>query len=172
MEFDFKSQSAVIKACIEKDPGQPDNDGCKVTVDDVVFNLSAGKISDNSAYISSDGHNIFCYFAENDKTVFVHLNGRVIELSKISDTGKKVSGDIGDFGSKDEITTPMPGKIVRILVNLGDMVAAKQPLVIVESMKMENEIKSPSAGKIKSVHFKNGDLVSPGQLIIKLEIGQ
>ncbi len=62
----------------------------------------------------------------------------------------------------------MPGKVVKILVKEGDKVTARQPLVIVESMKMENEIKSPTDGKVKSIHFGPGDLVKPGQPIIKL----
>ncbi len=63
----------------------------------------------------------------------------------------------------------MPGKIVKILVAEGDKIKARQPLVIVESMKMENEIKSPTDGTVKSIHFGPGDLVGTGQPIIKIE---
>jgi len=75
-------------------------------------------------------------------------------------------GDV--FGAKDEVSTPMPGKIVKILVAVGDKVTVKQALVIVESMKMENKIVSPVDGEIKSIHYSDGDLVEPGQAIIKL----
>ena len=49
------------------------------------------------------------------------------------------------------IVAPMPGRVVRILVAPGDEVAARQPVVVVEAMKMENELRSPKAGRVKDV---------------------
>jgi biotin carboxyl carrier protein len=108
------------------------------------------------------------YAASNDSNVFVFINGHVIKLSRITGDQQKFSREGLEFGAKDQITTPMPGKIVKILVAEGEKVTIKQPLVIVESMKMENEIKSPANGTIKSIHFKAGDLVESGQPIIKI----
>ncbi len=45
----------------------------------------------------------------------------------------------------------MPGRVVRVLVAPGDEVAARQPVVVVEAMKMENELRSPKAGRVKDV---------------------
>ena len=169
MEFEFTRDSKAHKINIEKAPKSSENDIFMVAVDGIVTQISASRISENCAHVTNGKRNFISYFAENDQTVFVHLNGHTIELGKMLDVQKRVSGDLVEFGAKDEVSTPMPGKVVKILVSEGETVKIKQPLVIVESMKMENEIKSPTDGTVKSIHFKAGDLVSPGQAIIKLE---
>ncbi|RPJ54475.1 MAG: hypothetical protein EHM24_31740 [Acidobacteria bacterium] len=63
----------------------------------------------------------------------------------------------------------MPGKIVRVLVAPGDHVAARQGLVVVEAMKMENELRAPRAGRVKDVHVAEGALVESGRLLVVVE---
>jgi biotin carboxyl carrier protein len=54
------------------------------------------------------------------------------------------------------IAAPMPGKIVRVLVRAGDAVHARQPLIVVEAMKMENELRAPRDGTVAEIHVKEG----------------
>jgi len=63
----------------------------------------------------------------------------------------------------------MPGKIVRVLVKAGDAVRARQPLVVVEAMKMENELGSPKAGRVKEVSVQEGQSVEAGRLLVVVE---
>jgi biotin carboxyl carrier protein len=63
----------------------------------------------------------------------------------------------------------MPGKVVKVLVAVGDEVKAGQGVVVVEAMKMENELKSPKDGKVKAVAAKEGQAVEAGQNLITLE---
>jgi biotin carboxyl carrier protein len=63
----------------------------------------------------------------------------------------------------------MPGKVVRLLVTEGDVVAAGQGILVVEAMKMQNEVKSPKAGKIMSVTAKAGAAVSAGEVLAVVE---
>ena len=63
----------------------------------------------------------------------------------------------------------MPGRVVNVLVNLGDEVAAHQGLLIVEAMKMENELKAPKAGKIVELKVKPGQTVEKGELLLVVE---
>lgn len=67
------------------------------------------------------------------------------------------------------IDSPMPGNIVRIMVNPGDEVTKGQKLFVLESMKMENEIGAPSAGCVAEVKVNVGDAVAAGQNIMVLE---
>ena len=138
-------------------------------VGDNKYQLDLARVSANCFSISFDGITRTVHIAESDDSVFVHMDGRVIRFDKVSNDAKKFSADGLGFGAKDEINTPMPGKIVKLLVSDGERVEAGQPLVIVESMKMENEIKSPTNGVVKSIHFSAGDLVEPDKPIIKLE---
>jgi glutaconyl-CoA/methylmalonyl-CoA decarboxylase subunit gamma len=66
------------------------------------------------------------------------------------------------------IDSPMPGSIIRILVNPGEEVSRGQKLFVLEAMKMENEIGSPVAGKVSAVKVNAGDTVTEGQLVIML----
>jgi len=100
--------------------------------------------------------------------VYVSINGRQIELRMPSDDNSW-SGHSSDE-SPDKIISPMPGKIVKLFVKVGDYVKEKQPLIIVESMKMENQIVAQCSGKVKSVNFKEGDQVDSERPIIELEI--
>ncbi|HEY2744162.1 MAG TPA: biotin/lipoyl-containing protein, partial [Polyangia bacterium] len=67
------------------------------------------------------------------------------------------------------IQSPMPGKIVKVLVAVGDEVKSGQGVVVVEAMKMENELKSPKDGKVKAVAVKEGQPVEAGQTLVTLE---
>jgi biotin carboxyl carrier protein len=70
---------------------------------------------------------------------------------------------------KAELKAMMPGRVVNVLVNVGDEVAAHQGLVVVEAMKMENELKSLKAGKVTEVKVKPGQTVEKGELLVVVE---
>ena len=65
----------------------------------------------------------------------------------------------------DAMPSPMPGTILRILVNVGDTVTENQPLMILEAMKMENEIVASKAGVVSGIHVANGQVVNPGDAL-------
>ncbi len=67
------------------------------------------------------------------------------------------------------VTSPMPGKIVKLLVTAGQDVEADHGLVVVEAMKMENELKSTGKGKIKEIFVKEGDVVELGAKLLLVE---
>jgi len=75
----------------------------------------------------------------------------------------------GSLGSADKLSAGMPGKIVKVLVNKGDIVKANQPILIMEAMKMENEMRAASDTKIKDVLVKAGESVEAGQTLITFE---
>ena len=67
------------------------------------------------------------------------------------------------------VTSPMAGAIKSVLVKPGDQVTQRQPLVVLEAMKMENQITAPVAGAVKSVEVKEGDSVKEGHVLLVLE---
>jgi biotin carboxyl carrier protein len=74
------------------------------------------------------------------------------------------------FGSTDnKISSPMPGKVVKILVNEGDNIEEGETAIIISAMKMESEYKAPMSGKVKRVHVNEGDTVEGSQILIELE---
>jgi biotin carboxyl carrier protein len=68
-----------------------------------------------------------------------------------------------------EIVSPMPGKIVRILVAEGANVAAGAGIIVVEAMKMQNEMKAPKAGVVVSINAAEGATVSAGDVLAVIE---
>ncbi|WP_438835163.1 acetyl-CoA carboxylase biotin carboxyl carrier protein subunit [Streptococcus pluranimalium] len=68
----------------------------------------------------------------------------------------------------DALTAPMPGTILKVLVNVGDSVSENQPLMILEAMKMENEIVASSAGTVSAIHVSPGQAVNPGDGLITI----
>ena len=68
----------------------------------------------------------------------------------------------------DAMTAPMPGTILKILVNPGESVQENQPLMILEAMKMENEIVAGKSGIVAGIHVSTGDMVNPGDELITI----
>lgn len=67
------------------------------------------------------------------------------------------------------VVAPMPGLIVRVSVEVGDLVQAGQGLVVMEAMKMENELRSSAAGTVKAVHVAPGKAVEKGTVLVELD---
>lgn len=98
------------------------------------------------------------------------INGRRIPAAvrdKKHLRGKAAGG--ADATGKISLTSPMPGKIVRLLVGAGDEVAANQGVLIVEAMKMQNEVLSPKAGKVVEIRVTEGQTVNAGETLAVIE---
>lgn len=67
---------------------------------------------------------------------------------------------------RQQITAPMPGKVVRMLAKAGDSVEAGQGLLVVEAMKMQNEIRSPKSGKVEKIFVREGQAVNAGEILV------
>ncbi|HKA33372.1 MAG TPA: biotin/lipoyl-containing protein [Candidatus Binatia bacterium] len=74
-----------------------------------------------------------------------------------------------ELQGRQNVSVPMPGKIIAVLVAEGDKVEKGQGLVIVEAMKMENEVRCPINGEVKEVRVKTGDAVEAGAVLAVVE---
>jgi biotin carboxyl carrier protein len=63
----------------------------------------------------------------------------------------------------------MPGTVIRLLVKAGESVRARQPLVVLEAMKMETPLTSPYDAVVRAVHVEEGAAVTAGALLVELE---
>ena len=110
-----------------------------------------------------------------DGAMMVHVDGQPVPVSvaplrpawgaRGRDAARQGSSEAGPR----RIAAPMPGKIVKVLVKQGDTVEARQGVVIVEAMKMENELRSPKAGTVSEVRVKEGDSVEAGAILVVVE---
>ena len=72
-------------------------------------------------------------------------------------------------GGRTTVKSPMPGKIVRILVGVGDEVSAGQGVIVVEAMKMQNELKASRPGRVTALAVKANDTVEAGAVLVVVE---
>ena len=75
----------------------------------------------------------------------------------------------GEQGGRAQLKAPMPGKIVRVLVEAGQAVESGQGLVVVEAMKMQNELKSPKSGTVAELRAEPGATVNAGDVLVVVE---
>jgi biotin carboxyl carrier protein len=99
-------------------------------------------------------------------TLWLHVNGRTFTMD--GGSGRKSRKKAGAGGSSDTVVSPMPGKVTKILVNVGTEVAAGQAVLVMEAMKMEYTLKSEIAGTIASVDCTVGEQVVLGKTLVKI----
>lgn len=119
----------------------------------------------------------------------VHVAGRTLPvqvrpstwMTRQSPSSALRAGQAGSFGRQNKggaaahgsgpqcVTAPMPGKIVRILVKPGDHVTARQGLVVVEAMKMENELRAARDGRVRELSVAEGQSVDAGTVLLVVE---
>lgn len=102
--------------------------------------------------------------------VLVTLEGRTIAVAVNGGRFRRAGGDVsGGALGQQAITAPMPGRVVRVLVGPGDEVAARQTVVVMEAMKMENELRASRAGRVKDVNVAAGASVEAGRVLVVIE---
>jgi acetyl/propionyl-CoA carboxylase alpha subunit len=75
----------------------------------------------------------------------------------------------GQGTEQSAVTAPMPGTVIRVLVTEGERVQPRQPLVVLEAMKMETPLVSPYEGVVRKLHVAEGDQVAGGAVVVELE---
>jgi len=104
------------------------------------------------------------------ESVSLAIAGERFEVGAIDARRKALRTAAGVSGAgANEVVSPMPGKVVRILKAAGATVARGEGLLVVEAMKMENELASPRDGKVKRVHVAEGQPVEGGVVLLELE---
>lgn len=102
----------------------------------------------------------------------VHLAGRsiAVEVRQAGSFGRqKKEGGAAAGAGPQRVVAPMPGKIVRILVKAGDPVKAKQGLIVVEAMKMENELRAARDGRVRELSVTEGQSVDAGAVLLVVD---
>ena len=108
----------------------------------------------------------------------VRVNGIAVPLTVLN--GRRRAGrpahrsfsaggrDAGDDRGARPLVAPMAGRVVKVLVKPGEAVAARQPLVVVEAMKMENELRAPRDGTVAEVRVSEGSSVEANTVLVVL----
>ncbi len=120
-----------------------------------------------------DGVPYLMNIEKSDDGYRVHVNGVDVKVNVADERAMSIRKLIGKRATKrdsaGDIKAPMPGLIVKLLVNEGDSVTQGQGVIVVEAMKMENEIASPVDGTIKAIKVEPGQAVNKNDLMIVIK---
>ena len=98
--------------------------------------------------------------------VFAQVGGRSYSATVV---GRVASTSAEQQEAPGALEAPMPGRVTRVAVAVGDVVKRGQELIVVEAMKMENALVAPADGVVKSLTVKVGDMVAPGPVLVVIE---
>ncbi|WP_019986504.1 acetyl-CoA carboxylase biotin carboxyl carrier protein subunit [Rudanella lutea] len=142
-------------------------------VNDEPFAWDLARLNDNTFHILHQNRSYTAELIELDseaKTVKLSLNGHLytVQLKDRFDQLLEQMGMSGAASAKiNDIKAPMPGLIVGVSVQPGDVVKKGDAVLILEAMKMENLIKSPGEGTIRAIRVAKGDRVEKNQVLIE-----
>ena len=127
----------------------PARDGRKLVVGDREHVVSLASLGDGEHRLVVDGVARRAWIAVRGDAIHVHVDGRSWTLEAVDELAETSAAG---GGAADTAEAPMPGTVVRVLVNAGDAVTRGQTLVVIESMKMETAILAWRDGTVGEVH--------------------
>ena len=166
MEFEFKVNGRDAKVREISRSGNL----VTIAVDDKIYEVDIDKVSGEEYSILHEGksYNIEVIATDDPKSYRVNTIHFGFDVS-VNDAetryNQKRKSKEGD-GTTDIIKSPMPGKVMKVLVKRGEHVEKGQTVVILSAMKMESEYKAGCSGVVSKVAVKEGDTVDGNQLMV------
>jgi biotin carboxyl carrier protein len=150
-----------------------ENNRASVEVDERKYEIEVRQLAYGEYLIIADSSVYKCRVGKkrDSRTAFeVVVRGKSYDVTLIDPKRLRSAQTSGahDQGAA-QIVSPMPGKIVRVLVETGTQVEAGAGIVVVEAMKMQNEMKAPKAGVVTSINTEVGTTVNAGDVLAVIE---
>jgi len=144
---------------------------CRAIIDGIEYNLDITKVESGVYSILYNNQSTNMEMIEdgspNKYSVVTRSNHYKVEvIDALSRYRSSKNGDIGP--SENIITTPMPGKVIKVQVKEGDYVKSGQTVITISAMKMESDYKANLEGKIKKIHVSEGDNITGNQPLIEI----
>ncbi|HSW67663.1 MAG TPA: biotin/lipoyl-containing protein [Bacteroidales bacterium] len=169
----MKTEIQINNRTVEAELLQREGSKVKISVDGKVFDLDLVKINEGiySAVYNGNSYN-FEMVTTNSKrhyTVKTFYDSYDVEIIDQQTKYLKSRSGAGQEAAGNTIVSPMPGKVVKILVKEGDEVEAGQTVLIISAMKMESEYKAPRNSIVKKITVADGDVVDSNQIVMVFE---
>ena len=152
---------------------QQDGESISAEIDGRFYKLEASEIEPNIYLLKYENkiYQIFVSPNQNQSDPFAVTLGKHNFEIKISDPKRlrSAAGDSAQGAGAAEIKTAMPGKVVRILVEVGAEISQGDGVIIVEAMKMQNEMKAPKNGIVQEIRVSEGATVNAGDILAVIE---
>lgn len=138
-----------------------------VTVDETVYEGSLVVTGPGEGWLNLQGRILPFYMAQKQDTLSIWVDGKTYQMQLVTPESRRGAAGAGPAGG--DIKAPMPGTVLKIPVQAGDTVEANQPLVIMESMKMEMTLSAPGPARVTAIECQEGQLVEMGAVLVRLE---
>lgn len=147
-------------------------DGCfRVTIGEEVWDVDARLPSHGICSLLIDGISYVADVKEENGWFLVELGGESYRIRVEEETRHiiRTRGSVAGGHRGQVVTAPMPGKIVRVEVAVGQVVKPGDALVVIEAMKMENEFRASTAGTVREIRIEVGQTVNGGDVLVVIE---
>jgi biotin carboxyl carrier protein len=135
-------------------------------VDGRAFEVDGALVGPSTVRLVVDGRAQTAHVARVGDAIHVSIDG---EVHVFTPEAAAAAGSAGPTLASPQITSPMPGKVLQLLVKEGQRVATGDGLLILEAMKMENRIVAEAAALVRKVHVTEGEMVDGGAVMLELE---
>jgi glutaconyl-CoA decarboxylase len=159
--------------------GIDDEGHTRVVVDGVERSLELDQVEDGAWLVRDGGAQTLAYVDGGGGKIGVSIKrpgadpvvvavevaeARSAAVAALAQQAQRAAG-----AGPSTVKSPMPGRLVKVLVRAGERLTAGQPVVVVEAMKMENELRAPRAGTVREIRCAEGTAVEAGQDLVVLE---
>ena len=142
------------------------DDSYTVTIGEEQYTISGQLAAADTLFLRYSNQTYRCIVAKEGDMRYIYYNGNAFKLQRIE---KAALDGVDAISQENRIKSPMPGKVLKIHVKVGDSVTKGQHLMILEAMKMENAIPSAEAGTVKEIKVNVNDKVATNQVLMVLE---
>lgn len=140
----------------------------KYKINGNLYKVTIGDIEDNIAHVEVNGTHYKVEMEKKAKPEPVKPVVRPVSVAPAAPVAA-VSRPVAQASGKSGVKSPLPGVILDIKVNVGDMVKKGQTVIILEAMKMENNINADRDGKVTAINVNKGDSVLEGNDLVIIE---
>ncbi len=163
MRFSAKAGREILDVTIERRNGT-----YSVEIDGEHYEVDCHKL-EADFYSFLIGGRSYEVSVEASRNGYRVRHGAAEQLVTLSDPGRQAREKRADTKGTAAVVSAMPGKVVRVLVSVGDKVEAGQGVMVVEAMKMENEITAPKPGRVSSIAVQPEETVESGGELLVIE---
>ncbi|PWI47285.1 hypothetical protein CEE45_12380 [Candidatus Heimdallarchaeota archaeon B3_Heim] len=165
--FNFDDGNQRFEVRLRRD----DNDGYYVVIKDHEDNekeitVTAKVLGTGQFQFTLENIIYKCSVAKDGDLRFIHLDGADYEIRRVDELEEEDFEETVDEGS---LSSPMPGRIVKLIVKVGDVVKKSEDLLVVEAMKMENKLISPFEGTVTEIFYSEGDQVEANVPLMEIQ---
>lgn len=164
VEYRLKIKEEIVPVQVET--GAENN--LTISLAEQRFDVGYQVIMDDMIQLTVNGRNVNAFVSEGDGGKNITINGQTCRVEDVDRMKLNRGRKTKTGGVPSEVTPPMPSVVVRVMVDVGDIVEKKQGVVVVAAMKMETTLNAPFSGEVTGVNAAAGDKVMPGEILVDI----